>query len=103
MERIKSVYSCLFMRVRPRPELKREACILYPNAPRDARQEGPVYTCDRPRTSQISETLRVERKKVSVSRQKHRARANLASRFGSSVSAMADVDSAGLAFIAKIL
>lgn len=42
MERIKSVYSCLFMRVHLEPELDQEACILCPNAPGNAQQEGPV-------------------------------------------------------------
>lgn len=65
MERIKSVYSCLFMGVHLKPELKWEACVLCPNALRDAQQEGPVYICNichvlcqPPHTSPISKTER---------------------------------------------
>lgn len=44
IEQIKTVYSCLFMRVHHEPEMNREASIPCPNCPSYAQQEGPVYT-----------------------------------------------------------
>lgn len=61
MEQIKSVYSCLFMWVHLKPELNQEACILYPNAPGETQQEGPVYTAISALFMPVSNTYRIGR------------------------------------------